>query len=418
MKKAMQIRFLIGFLLIVGLLYGYKVIQNITDDPDAGDFTSVGYVTALEMTKQGGRAVLFDENGKRIDPVKPAKDGKSQWEDREVSWSVDGQRVFMSSTRDSDSFLVYRWNPGSHAIEKRAIGSRSQSAPWFGPVDDKDARKLGLIQSGGQILEINVKDGTTKQVLPPAIDETAAADEGRRGTMEVLYGRFGESFVKARYAGQKDRLAAIMLNDEGQTIILHILGVDDQGQLNRPQELFRGKKVGLDVAADGRMLVMVRNMAFPDPANIPAEFVKDGKVSKPFESALFVVSFDEAGTPKADPIAVLPFGNEEAFGDISISPDGSKFAVVVGLSDGVGGFTPSGLMVMPFQPNGGTTPSPVVGGLVSSPSWSPDGNKLTFLKTEGSETNVFVIGADGSGERKLTSGGTYAMPQFSPQKAP
>ncbi|MBX3113429.1 MAG: PD40 domain-containing protein [Fimbriimonadaceae bacterium] len=417
MKKATQIRFLIGFLLIVGLLYGYKVLKNVTDDPDPGDFNSVGYVTALEMSKQGGRVVLFDENGKRIEPNKPPKDGKSQWEDREVSWSVDGQRLFMSSTRESDSFLVYRWNPDRQDISKRAIGSRSQSAPWFGPVDDPSAKILGLIQSGGQILEINIKDGTTKQILPPAIDETAAAEEGRRGTMEVLYGKFGDSFVKARYVGKKSQVAAVMLNDEGQTVILHILGLDEQGQLKRPMEIFRGKKVGMDVSSDGRVAIMVRNMAFPDQANIPKEFIKDGKVTKPFESALFVVSIGEDGVPKADPIAVLPFGSEEAFGDFSISPDGSKFAVVVGLSDGMGGFTPSGLMVMPFQPNGGSTPTPVIGGQVSSPSWSPDGSKLTYLKTEGSETNVFVINVDGSGERKLTSGGTYAMPQFSPQLA-
>ncbi|QYK52702.1 MAG: PD40 domain-containing protein [Fimbriimonadaceae bacterium] len=417
MKKATQIRFLIGFLLIVGLLYGYKVLKNVTDDPDPGEFTSVGYVAALEMTKQGGRVVLFDENGKRIEPNKPAKDGSSQWEDREVSWSVDGQRIFMSSTRESDSFLVYRWNPDRQDISKRAIGSRSQSAPWFGPFDDPDAKKLGLIQSGGQILEINIKTGTTKQILPPAVDETAAAEEGRRGTMEVLYGKFGESFVKARYAGNKNDLVAIMLNDEGQTAILHRLGFNNEGQLNRPIEIFRGKKVAIDVAPDGRVAMMVRNMTFPDQANIPSEFIKDGKVTKPFESGIFVITIGEDGFPKADAIAVLPFGSEESFGDIAVSPDGSKIAVVVGVSDGMGGFTPSGLMTMPFETNGGGSPSPVIGGQISSPSWSSDGKKLTYLKTEGSDTDVFVIGVDGSGERKLTSGGTYAMPQFSPQVA-
>jgi TolB protein len=47
----------------------------------------------------------------------------------------------------------------------------------------------------------------------------------------------------------------------------------------------------------------------------------------------------------------------------------------------------------------------------AQPSWSPDGQKIAFEK----QTNIYVMNADGSGQRKLTWGARReSSPVWSP----
>jgi TolB protein len=47
----------------------------------------------------------------------------------------------------------------------------------------------------------------------------------------------------------------------------------------------------------------------------------------------------------------------------------------------------------------------------AQPSWSPDGQKIAFQK----QTDIYVMNADGSGQRKLTRGGRRdSQPVWSP----
>jgi Tol biopolymer transport system component len=63
------------------------------------------------------------------------------------------------------------------------------------------------------------------------------------------------------------------------------------------------------------------------------------------------------------------------------------------------------------------------GGFDFKPTWSPDGKRIAFQTTRGSrppagETNIFVVGADGKGERQLTTPARFRYGGSSPDWAP
>ncbi|MCA0359851.1 MAG: hypothetical protein LCH41_02235 [Armatimonadetes bacterium] len=414
MQKKIALRFILGILTIVALFGGYRLFHEFAKDPDLGEFASVGMVAAIEYTPEGGRVVVIDEQGKEITPPAPEK----SFDDLDVTWSVDGNRLFFSSTRESEAYTIHRWNPGKNVVERRTAGSRSQSLPWFGPNSDPRAKQYGLILSGGNVLEVDARTGATTTVLPPTTRDlvTGGGEEsGAQSPMESTYRDLGDSFKFARWGPGRESLFAIMRKEENNVAIHQSLGLDAQGQQQRPVEIFRGRNVILDVDDQGVAAVSVQGFFFRDPAAVPEQFIQNGKIVKPFESGVFKVSIGPEGQPNAAPVALVPADSPQSFGDVSISPDGTKVAVVVGSVDKNGNFIPAGIAVMPFEEGGAGNGTLLVQGAVSSVSWSPDGSKLVYLMTEGSNTDIYTIGSDGSGTRKVTSGGRFAFPRISPQ---
>jgi len=90
------------------------------------------------------------------------------------------------------------------------------------------------------------------------------------------------------------------------------------------------------------------------------------------------------------------------------SPDGSKIAFV---SDRGGA---PGIYVM--NSNGSGVRKISSGGYSTDPSWSPSPqvNKIAFVKLGGSGANIYTINPDGSGEQRLTGAGRNETPSWSP----
>ena len=53
----------------------------------------------------------------------------------------------------------------------------------------------------------------------------------------------------------------------------------------------------------------------------------------------------------------------------------------------------------------------------SSPAWSPDGRKIAFVRGDGARSNIYVMNSDGGATRKLTKKGDNAKPTWSPSGA-
>lgn len=95
--------------------------------------------------------------------------------------------------------------------------------------------------------------------------------------------------------------------------------------------------------------------------------------------------------------------------DPAWSPDGSRIAA--------GG---SGTWVWVKRPEGGEAEPILVGerrflGIVEGPAWSPDGTRIAFafVREAVGEADLYVVGADGSGKRKLAAG-SNRWPEWSP----
>lgn len=128
MQNKLLVKTIVGIAVIAVLFTGYRAFNEFSADPDLGDFNSVGAIAAIETSREGSRAVIFTADGKRIDPPAPSK---TDAQDVEVTWTADGQRLFLSSNRESSSFTVHRWNPASQKLEARGLVGRSQGAPFF-----------------------------------------------------------------------------------------------------------------------------------------------------------------------------------------------------------------------------------------------------------------------------------------------
>lgn len=421
MQKKIAIRMIIGLIVIAAMVFGFQKFKDFAQDPDLGEFASVGFLAAIEQTEDGNRATIFDANGERINPPEPKTGAKAsaKYDDREISWSGDGQRLFISSTRESNSYNVYRWNPERKVVERRSLGSRSQSTPYFLPGADKDMAQLGLMIAGGAVQELDARMGTTTQVAPPVSGPVSGSSEEGAGTIsaiEAIYHKFGESFLYARYGSARDRLYAVMRNDEGEVALSQVFGADANGQLLPPQEIVRGRKVSMDVSADGRAVVAVQGFTFAPDSPIPPEFVKNGKTIKPFFNAVLMATMDDTGHCKVDPIVIVPKDQNMAFQEVMISPDGTMIAAIVGEFDKNIDFQPKSIVVFPFEPGGGTKGRNLLAGAISQPAWSPDSKNLAFVISHDGFSDIVVIDITTPGAlKKITENKKFMSPKFSPQ---
>lgn len=419
MSKKLAIRAAVIAVSIIILFAGYQWFQTWSLDPENEvKVNTVGMIAALEVTDKGMQAVAFTPDGvEKMSPALPA--GK---EDRELNWGATGSHIFVSSNREEDTFNIYRWNPVGGAFDRRTRGSRSKAAPFFLMDGTVDSLRSGLVTGGGAVSVYDPKMMTLEQILPPLERGVDVSDEGGGmvGPMSGIYKNLGDSFRAARYVGDRQTIYTLMRREGGEVLVASSLKPvprpdGTQGPPN-PIALMAGRKLSWDVASNGAAVVSVNEFQWPDPDNVPADFIKNGEPTAPFTHALMSLAIPGQPSASQGPIAIFPPNGQRA-SDLAISPDGTKVAVVIGVEKDES-FVPQMLVVFPNKANGGAEAIPLSEGAVSSPSWSPDGKEIVFLKNTSGKRGIYKITATGGVEMRVgSSDKDYRSPRFSPQKA-
>lgn len=415
MRKRSGIRVVIWLFSLAGVFLAYQWFRNFIIDPDLGSFNSVDHIVAIELKKGGSHVVLFDPAGKKTE-VPGYTPSTSE---RDVAWSTDGNRVFFVSDRDGGAFQAYRWNPGNGKVEPRTTGTRSKGGIQFQESGTPEEKRTALITSGGFVFNLNPKDGSIRQILPPTTGDAMMGEEqGVQGQFDGIYKKLGSSFREAMYGPDRSWIVATLRRDDGEVLIYQDLYSGDA-----PRVLVAGQKVDFDVSNDGKVAATVEGftLLYDNPADLPKEFVKDGKLVLPFRHALFI--YDLSTKPKLKE-EVSQFGIFQSPDDAAVMVEpkfnyaGDLLLVQTGMIDDAGIFRCAGLSTIPPVPGGMSKINPLQLGDITDYDWSPDDSRVVFtVRTKGGNRDIWTIDSNGTNAKNLTNGsGSFAQPRFSPQK--
>lgn len=382
---------------------------------------SSGLIAAIyEDEANRGMVVSIDLNGN----VRHSKG--DAYDDSQPVWkSPDGRRVFLISNRTSDgSYQLFEWLPDRDNEPRQLTpNGSSRSSPWF------DANGQAIIMtSRGVIYRLTYPGLRMRSLFPPGMrpDETAGAEggviieEGKqrsddailrawRSLSEVLEGEaFEEGFVDSSGKYFLGNYATA----RGYSIIYQNLSPEDDSQIS-PRPLIAGDRVEIQMfSKEPKSVISVVNFKYPIISQVPPERIRpDGTVERDFVSAVFIVDLSFQSQNPYVPL-FLDAEDKVAMAHIKISPNQEEIALVR-LEKSEGRWESKGLLIAPLKEGGIMQAREITTGSISDIDWSPDGQKLTFIK----DGHVFVINRDGSGEKQLTSGaGKYSQPRFSPQR--
>lgn len=411
--KHQKLRFAIFGLTLAAFILAYQLFQKYSVDPtDLLSTNTVGMIAAVETTKDGSQAVIFDASGKKIS----APEYKTGITDRDVAWSLDGNRLFFSSDRDKGVYQIFRWNPAADKCEVRTVGSRSKARPQFGPPGYPTDPSVGLIIEGGFVLQMDPKNVERRQLLPPVIQQSGSAEEGSGAQFDAMYKDLGTSFKIAKFTAGREGVVALMRRDSGEVLIHQGFTItkNEKGETlyPRPMPLVAGKRIDFDVSSEGIIAIAVVG-AQRVQENFLLQPGEKAPPAPPFTNAVLLIDSNDLSKPPV-PVFVANDNNEAAIKP-RFSADGQTLFALVGAGSEVGNVTVRGLMSFPAKEAGVKESHPVIGGPISDFDISPAGDKVVYTATVRGKNCIFVVDAAGSEPKKISDDGDYSEPRFSPQ---
>lgn len=416
MNKKLTQRLAIGLFGLAGLFLFYRWFQTLGDDPDFGTADTAGMIAAIEQTSGGAQAVVFQKDGVKR-PVPGYKPGTT---DREIVWRPDGNRLFVISDREANAFHIYRWNLATEKVERRSTDRRSKSYLSFLADSTPQANQVGLMTVAGFVQEFLPSQGIMRQVLPPQNRGGNDPTAGRQEQMSGVYGTIGQSFKMARWLPGRQIIVATMKREVGEVLIVQEMTLVTNSQTGQqdlppPQIVLAANRIEFDTGATGDVVFTFNGFRFFDPANVPKEFIKNGKAVAPYRNG--IVSFNPAAGARGGLTFILISQRDEvAIDRARISPDGSTVAAIVGRGDSEGKVMPERIVIMPATQGGASQGVTIATGRVRDVSWRPSGDSLAFTRPDASgKRTIYTVAKDGSGEKAISQGGDFSFPLWSPQ---
>lgn len=431
-KRKLYIRLAAGLFGIAAIFLGYQWFSNaMTDVKGDSPTDTVDYIAALEHVGSGSKAVLFKPDGTKID--RPNYTPGSV--DKDLAWRADGNRLLFVSNEGGGNFDIYRWNPGESSVDRRSLDTRAKSNLWFGADSGKEMNDVGLVTSGGFVLQYNQRKGESKQLLPPPTlraQGQAGEDQGTTSQIDALYKQIGQSFVSAKWGLDRQIVWTVMRRESDEVFVINPLTTAFNN--GKPAPLLAAKKIEFEVTPQGDAIVVAREFQFTDPEQVPEEYLVDGKPTAPFDSAVYFVPangqqpaivchskgpnfYFGAVQKNAKPIETAPKGTVVTFATPSVDIQGTMVTFVVGALKGESDYTPQAVIAIPMKE--GTPlkgPGKLAVGAVSEPGFSAAGDKLVYVRQgQDGKRGIYTIPISGGQETKLSGDGDFSSPKFSPQ---
>lgn len=420
-SQKLVLRTAIGLFVLAGLIFGFVWLKGTKGDiGDLGSIDSIGAIAAIEQTADGSQVVYFDGKGdKHAEP-----DYKPGTTEKDPIWSNDGNRIFFSSDREKQIYQIFRWNAATDAKpENRAPSTLKRFKPQLDPFGGPD--DLLFIQQGLGY-RLDVKAGKASRIFPP-IDQHRAEEQdnndnaGPGGSGSFDFGLAAEyGLVSAKWVTPTWLVGVRRLEDRESLIAQ---STEMQNGMHQPYVvLFTGKHISFDVStANGLVICAIEGFRFNEGHPVPSQFIKDGKIVPPFRNVMIKGTLDELlqgleGIKPKQNVLMASNKENEIFGDVALSPNGTEFAVTLATSDPNEPFKPVGLAVFTLDPSKPQTGRIAVGEIFD-PCWSPDGQTLAFSMRDGKGNRPIYTIPKAGGTQKLISSSTgiFTSPVFSPQ---
>lgn len=221
------------------------------------------------------------------------------------------------------------------------------------------------------------------------------------------------------FAGQQLAGEQFFANKANSRRIAHIIADAIYERLTGEKGYFDTRVVFIDES--GAKTARKKRLAIMDQDGANVRYLSDGRSMamtprfSPTRQEITYMSY-ESGQPQVY-LLQIETGQRELVGNFPgmtfaprFSPDGQKVIMSLLRDDGN-----SNIFSMDLRSRT-TTRLTNSSAIDTSPSYSPDGSKVVFTSDRGGQPQIYVMGADGSGQTRVSfGGGSYSTPVWSPR---